>query len=311
MNTEPLREARLALNMPLGEALERFAAINTREAPPEPVSYEATPFVKWVGGKRSIIGELLQRIPSEYGDYYEPFAGGAALFFATHTHMPRAFISDSNFDLVLTFKAVQKTPQALIAKLQEHAQKDSAEYYYRVRSQHNLQDPIEVAARFIYLNKTCYNGLYRVNKKGEFNVPRGTYANPGIVQNENIMACSAALQKATVEYREFNTITPKAGDFVYCDPPYHPAESTSFTKYTRLDFSEKDQEILRDFAVQLHKMGVKVMLSNSDTPFIRALYGSGIWQVSTVQAPRFVNCKVSGRSVVNELVMTNYVDAAQ
>lgn len=292
--------------MPLSEAIERFARINTKEDEPEPITRTASPFVKWVGGKRSLISELVSHLPPKFNDYYEPFVGGGALFFETHLLSSAAFLSDSNLELVLTFKAVQKNPKDLIAKLKEHTSKDSDAYYYRIRAQHNLQDPIEIAARLIYLNKTCFNGLYRVNRKGEFNVPRGTYTNPNIAQEENIMACNRALQRAQIEYREFDTIKPKKGDLVYCDPPYHPSDSGNFTKYTKLDFSEKDQERLRDFALKLHKEGVLVMLSNSDTKFIRALYGSSVWHIHTVQAPRLVNCKAGNRGAVNELLMTNY-----
>ncbi len=232
--------------------------------------------------------------------------GGAALYFEIHSRLTHAYLSDSNLDLALTFKVVQRSPEALILKLQEHARKNSEEYYYKIRAQFDLQDPIDVAARFIYLNKTCFNGLYRVNKKGEFNVPRGSYTNPDIVQRDTILASSQALQNAIIECREFDTIKPQANDLVYFDPPYHPSDSTSFTKYTKLDFSEKDQQRLRDFATQLNRDRVKVMLSNSDTPFIRSLYSANIWHIDTVQAPRNVNCKPEGRGAVNELLITNY-----
>jgi DNA adenine methylase len=146
-----------------------------------------------------------------------------------------------------------------------------------------------------------------VNKKGEFNVPRGSYASPLIVQTENIIASGKVLQKATIECRDFDTIKPQKGSFVYFDPPYHPSDIKSFTKYTKMDFSEKDQERLRNFALLLHKTKVKVMLSNSDTPFIRSLYNAAVWNIETVQAPRMVNCKSEGRKAVNELVIRNYV----
>jgi len=270
------------------------------------VDKEASPFVKWAGGKRSIINELVSHLPHTFGNYYEPFMGGAALFFEIQSRINRAYLSDINMDLVIAFKAVQKVPEVLIAKLEEHAHKDSEDYYYKIRAQYELQDPIDIAARFIYLNKTCFNGLYRVNKKGEFNVPRGSSTNPNIIQRDNILAGNQVLKKANIEYHEFDEIKPIADDFVYFDPPYHPAESTSFTKYTKLDFSEKDQQRLRDFAVQLNRIGVKLMLSNSDTPFIRSLYNTNIWHIDTVQAPRMVNCKADGRGAVNELLITNY-----
>lgn len=302
---EAVKEVPFTLSMPFDEALERFANVNTRVVEPE-TDYDASPFVKWVGGKRSIIDQLTKNLPENFESYYEPFMGGAALFFEIQSRINQAYLSDTNFDLVITFKAVQKDPKALIAKLEEHARKDSDDYYYKIRAQHELQDPINIAARFIYLNKTCFNGLYRVNKKGEFNVPRGSSTKPNIIQKDNILAGSQILQKANIEYREFDAIKPITNDFVYFDPPYHPSDSTSFTKYTKLDFSEKDQQRLRDFALQLNRVGVKVMLSNSDTPFIRNLYSANIWHVKTVQAPRMVNCKADGRGAVNELLITNY-----
>lgn len=304
--TQP-REEPLTLDMPFAEALDRFTQVNTRIAEePAPVLGKASPFVKWAGGKRSIIDELVARLPGTFNRYWEPFAGGGALFFEIHGRITSAVLTDSNLDLMVTYNAVKRDPQALIAKLEDHARKHSESYYYKVRGQFDLQDPIDVAARFLYLNKTCYNGLYRVNKKGEFNVPIGSYTNPEIVQRENILACCAALQHAQVEYHEFDTITPASGDFVYCDPPYHPVSATSFTKYTKLEFGEKEQERLRDFGLQLHRQGIMVMLSNSDTPLIRSLYRGGTWHLATVQAPRNVNCKPGGRGVVNELIITSY-----
>jgi len=299
----PVKEVPFAL--PMSEALLRLASVNTRVAE-DTIEYEASPFVKWVGGKRSIINQLINNLPATFESYYEPFMGGAALFFEIQSRINRAYLSDINFDLVITFKAVQKDPEALIVKLEEHARKDSDDYYYKIRAQYELQNPIDIAARFIYLNKTCFNGLYRVNKKGEFNVPRGSSSKPNIIQKDNILAGSQILQKSNIEYREFDAIKPVANDFVYFDPPYHPSDSNSFTKYTKLDFSEKDQERLSDFAVQLNRVGVKIMLSNSDTPYIRNLYSANIWHVNIVQAPRMVNCKADGRGAVNELLITNY-----
>lgn len=273
---------------------------------PEPTPGRASPFVKWVGGKRSIRDELIHRLPPTFGRYWEPFAGGAALFFELHPRLTAATLSDSNLELTIGYSIVKSDPEGLIAKLQQHARRHSESHYYKVRSHHSLQDPVDMAARFLYLNKTCYNGLYRVNKKGEFNVPIGSYTNPEIVQRENILLCSEALQKATIEYREFDTISPAPGDFAYCDPPYHPVSSTSFTKYTRLEFGEREQERLRDFALRLHKQGVLVMLSNSETPLIRSLYKGPTWHLATVQAPRNVNCKPNGRGAVTELIITSY-----
>ncbi len=273
---------------------------------PAPSLRKATPFVKWAGGKRSIIDELVHRLPATFNRYWEPFVGGGALFFEIHPRLTSAILSDYNWDLMVAYNAVKRDSLSLIAKLEQHASRHGKDYYYKVRKPRKIQNSIDVAARFLYLNKTCYNGLYRVNRKGDFNVPIGSYVNPEIVQRENILACSAAVAMAQLEYREFDTITPEAGDFVYCDPPYHPVNSTSFTKYTKLEFGEAEQQRLRQFALQLHQRGVKIMLSNSDTPLIRDLYRGRPWQLATVQAPRNVNCKPDGRGAINELVITNY-----
>lgn len=304
-----------SLNISFEEVLERFANFNTKDlselrleiedADETPIG-KASPFVKWVGGKRSIIDELITRLPAKFNHYFEPFVGGGALFFALSGRLAEAFLSDTNFDLVVTYNAIRKDPELLLTHLAKHARKHSKEYFYKVRAQHKLQDPLEIAARFIYLNKTCFNGLYRVNKSGEFNVPIGRYTNPGIVQAANIMACNRVLQKAKIEYHEFDSIAPSKGDFVYFDPPYHPTNETSFTSYTKLDFSEKDQMRLRDFALKIHQKGVFVMLSNSDVPYIRSLYASSPFKIASVQAPRNVNCKSGKRGNVGEVVITNY-----
>lgn len=264
------------------------------------------PFVKWAGGKRCIINELCENLPEDFNDYYEPFVGGGALFFEIHKQLDRAYLSDSNFELVITYRMIQKNPEELIDLLKVHQRNHSKDYYYQIRDHLNPEEPVEIAARFIYLNKTCYNGLYRVNKKGRFNVPLGRYKNPNVVQEENILACSKALTCAKIVGKEFDTIKPKENDFVYFDPPYHPTDEISFTKYTKLDFTEKDQERLRDFAIRLQKKGVYVLLSNSNTRFIRELYSVKPFTTLTVHAPRYVNCKADKRNPVEEALIRSY-----
>ena len=267
-------------------------------------SNKATPFLKWVGGKRSIIEDLKKRLPEKYNAYYEPFVGGGALFFEL---VPKkAFLSDANLHLILTYKAIQKDIDELVDRLKVHQKQHNKEYYYQVRSLHQLGNPIDIAARMIYLNKTCFNGLWRVNSKGEFNVPMGTYTNPGIAQEVNLRACHHALKDATIEYRNYSKIEPEAGDFCYFDPPYHPTSETSFTKYSKFDFTEKDQTELRDFCTELHKKGVHIMISNSNTKFIRDLYKAPHFNIDIVNAPRLVNSKASGRNAVEEVLITNY-----
>lgn len=298
----------LQMDMPFDEVLERLAGVDTREVAEEPAVYgKAAPFVKWAGGKRSIIEELAKNVPSEFGDYYEAFVGGGALFFHLRDRLTKAYLSDINFDLVLAFRVIEHDVDKLLDLLRAHQQKHSEDYYYIVRDkQRELQDPIAIAARFLYLNKTCYNGLYRVNKKGFFNVPMGSYKNPDVVNEQNLKLCSEALKIAEVHYHQFDQIKPKEGDFVYFDPPYHPVNGTSFTGYTKLDFAEQDQIRLRDFALKLHKAGAKVMLSNSSAQLIRQLYSDKPFTVRSVHAPRYINCKPSERNNVEELLITTY-----
>jgi len=291
------------LDMGFEEAINRFASINTMETSFDEFKIPA-PFVKWVGGKRSIMKELIARLPKKFNTYYEPMVGGGAMFYEISSQIDKAVLSDVNLKLVLTYQVVKNDVDKLIAKLKEHAKNHNKDYYYKIRKQHDLKNPIEIAARFIYLNKTCYNGLYRVNKAGEFNVPMGTYKNPTINQEENLKACNKVLQKATILYSSFERITPSAGDFVYFDPPYHPTSDISFTSYDKDGFTEKDQERLRDFFASLDKQGVHCMLSNSNTPFIRELYKK--YTLEVIEAPRMVNCKPNKRNNVEELVIRNY-----
>ena len=303
-------EQPFSLDVPFEEALQRFANVNTKDmndiVEPEIEGNKATPFIKWVGGKRGIIEQLKLRLPKEFNEYYEGFVGGGALFFEIVKDIKKAHLSDANLDLIITYKVIQKDPDALIEALKRHQKNHNSDYYYKIRAQFKLDDPISIASRLIYLNKTCFNGLYRVNKKGEFNVPMGSYVNPGIVNEDNIKACSKALKKATIEYKDYSKIEAKEGDFCYFDPPYHPTSDTSFTKYHLLDFTEKDQMDLANFCTQLHRQGVKVMISNSNTPFIRNLYSANFFKIGIVNAPRLVNCKGNGRAAVEEVLITNY-----
>lgn len=267
----------------------------------------ATPFVKWAGGKRYLVKKLISLMPSNFNDYYEPFVGGGALFFSIHKKLKKAYLSDFNFDLILTYRVIQDEPLKLIENLKTHEINHSKSYYYEIRTQYDLQDPLVRAARLIYLNKTCYNGLYRENKSKQFNVPMGQYKNPGIIQESNMKACHFALERAEIKYREFDQINPSKSDFVYFDPPYHPTDDNSFTGYIDANFTEKDQNRLFEFAKKLHKKGVFVMLSNSNAKLIKDLYSdTKIFNIHIVTAPRFVNCKADKRNPVEEVLITNY-----
>ena len=265
------------------------------------------PFVKWAGGKRNLLPEIDKYLPKEFNDYYEPFLGGGAVYFHIYRNLKRkAFLSDINDELIHAYQSIKRNPEGIIKFLKIHRRNHGHDYYYKIRGQTELVDSVKIAARFVYLNKTCYNGLYRVNKNGEFNVPIGRYKNPGIVREENLRQVHMALRKATIALQNYAKIKPKYGDFVYFDPPFHSKNGNGFTSYTSADFSEVDQRELRNFALELDNKNVKVMLSNSNTNFIRNLYRSWPFRVNVVHAPRLVNGNVKKRNSVEEVIITNY-----
>ncbi len=264
----------------------------------------AHPFLKWAGGKRAVVPDIAQRLPESLGTYWEPFLGGGAVFFALDSQCDQAQLSDINEELMLTYKVVRDHAEPLIAALTVHAeQHEQPAYYLHVRNQRTLKGPIDVAARFIYLNRTCFNGLYRVNKDGWFNVPKGRYKNPTICDAAGIRAASVALQSAGVRFGPFDAITPAAGDFVYCDPPYDGAS----VAYDSHPFGDAEQKALRDATQRWADGGAHVMISNADTPLIRSLYGSGPYTLHPVSAPRNISCDGAGRGKVAELLITTYV----
>ena len=269
------------------------------------MSVKAKPFVKWVGGKRSIINELLQFIPKEINNYYEPFVGGGALFFEIYDKVNYSYLSDLNVDLIVTYNVIKNNPKELIKRLKSYQDQHNKEYYYQIRTMQSLEEPIENSARFIYLMRTCYNGLYRVNKKNEFNTPMGKYENPTICDAENLIAVSETLIKADIKYKDFSKITPNKNDFVYFDPPYYPISNDSFVNYVFDGFNEKDQLRLRDFAIELSRNGVNVMLSNSDSEFINNIYKKN-FNINKVLVPRVISCKADGRQSIYETLITNY-----
>ena len=267
--------------------------------------FKAKPFVKWVGGKRGIIKKLLSRLPNEINNYYEPFVGGGALFFELYDKVNFSYLSDLNTDLIIAYQVIKNSPTKLIALLEEHKKRHNEDYYYLMRGKQAIDDPVENTARLIYLLKTCFNGLYRVNKSGYFNTPIGSYDNPNIIDKKNLIIVNKVLQKADVRHQDFTKIIPKKADFVYFDPPYHPANDSSFVQYVSVGFSEQDQQRLRDFVVNLSKKGVNVMLSNSDTEFINTIYKKD-FNIEKIEAPRVLNCKADKRKPVCEVLITNY-----
>lgn len=277
-----------------------------RLSPPDP-----HPFVKWAGGKSQLVGAIAERIPQgrQFRRYVEPFVGAGAMFFWMRRSFPElsAVIGDSNDELVSAYRAIRDHVDEVVAKLETHAMMHSEEHYYAVRAS-APHAPVERAARFIYLNRTCYNGLYRVNRRGGFNVPMGRYDNPKIVDRENLLAVATALESTDLRSGDFGEITNDcgAGDLVYLDPPYDPLSRTSqFTSYTRDGFHRPEQERLAKAFESSAARGAVVILSNSDTPLIRELYTSlsPAPTIDEVEVPRSINSKAGGRGKVKELLI--------
>jgi len=277
-----------------------------------PLEDTPRPFLKWAGGKRQLLPAILPEIECArpWKRYHEPFIGGGAVFFElARTGMlgrMRAFVSDLNEPLIEVYQAITTDVEGVIARLAEHKRKHGKDHYYAVRAEVPASHT-ERAARLIYLNRTCYNGLFRVNSKGLFNVPMGNYKDPAILDAGNLRACSAALNRATIAVRPFDAVAgnAKAGDFVYLDPPYDPvSETANFTAYSRDRFGKAEQERLAEVCRQLDAKGVKFLLSNSATPFIRALYKG--FRVRTVQANRMVNRDATKRGKVDEVLVANF-----
>lgn len=264
---------------------------------------KAKPIVKWVGGKRGILNELVSAMPENYGDYWEPFAGGAALFFevnpAAQGHV--SHLGDVNDDLIVTYKAVKSARKRLMEELDALAAQHSEEFYYEVRSRRDVRGYVNRAARFIFINKTGYNGLIRYNSKGQINTPWGHKDNPVYLYDEdNLKACSSALQGVELVTASYRDANPSEGDFVYFDPPY----DDTYNGYSKSGFGIAEQESLAAFCRELDEAGVYWLLSNSDTPLIRELYDG--FHVRVLTAPRAVSCKGDGRKPVREVLVSNY-----
>lgn len=274
------------------------------------------PFLKWVGGKRQLLPLLLKKKPKTFNTYHEPFIGGGALFFSLTPH--HAVLYDNNAELISLYSVVKNDVEALIEALREHKlrhEADGREYYYSVRDQDRGPDfsarsAVDRAARFVYLNRTCFNGVYRVNSEGLFNVPYGSYKNPLVCDEANLRACSAALQPVVLKQGDFEQIlqTAQRGDFVYFDPPYVPLSDTAnFTGYTAAGFDRSMQERLKNVCDQLTDRGVFFMLSNSSAKWVVQTYSEAGYKVEKIKATRAVNSKASGRAATeNEVIVRNY-----
>ncbi|MYD53155.1 MAG: Dam family site-specific DNA-(adenine-N6)-methyltransferase [Chloroflexi bacterium] len=277
----------------------------------------AKPFLKWAGGKTSLLPELLQAAPDQIETYYEPFVGGGALFFALQSagRFKRAVLSDSNRELINAYVQVRDDVDGLVRALSVHQRKyreaaDRAEYYYTIRGK-KLTCSLGGAANLIFLNKTCYNGLYRVNSKGGFNVPHGRYVNPTICDEGSLRKASEALQGVELRVADFadGPRLAGAGDFVYFDPPYVPLSETAyFTSYTAKEFGMVEQERLARAAAELAERGSRVALSNSGHPEVKSMYSSEVFKLDEVHAKRAINSDAKKRGPVREYLIQSIVN---
>ena len=268
----------------------------------------AKPVVKWAGGKSQLLEQIEEHLPQEFGTYYEPFIGGGALFFYLWNagRIKKAVISDNNPDLINIYRVIKEKPEELITELKKRKYKNEKEAYYKIREWEPRKAVLK-AARMLYLNRTCFNGLYRVNSKGKFNVPFGKYKNPKFLNEDNIWAVHEALKDTEIRLCDFEEAVKGAekGDFVYFDPPYHPLSTTAnFTGYTKNSFNEDDQKRLAETFRKLADMGVYVMLSNSYTDFIKGLYED--FNLKIVYARRAINSDAKGRGQIEEYLILSY-----
>lgn len=271
----------------------------------------AQPFLKWAGGKRQLIPIIKHYLPKTFNTYYEPFVGAGALLFELKPQ--KAFINDVNPELINCYEVIRDLSIDLIQDLKKH--KNTPQYFYEIRELDRTKEfkklsVVERASRIIYLNKTCFNGLFRVNRQGQFNAPFGSYKNPNIINTDVIRAVSHYLKNNEVKIFnvDFSKVveSAKRGDFIYFDPPYDPlSETASFTGYSLNQFGKSEQERLRDVFDVLTRKGCKVMLSNSSTEFIADLYSD--YNIKTLQANRNINSVGSDRKKVNEFLILNYV----
>ncbi len=269
---------------------------------------KAAPFVKWAGGKRRLMSQYEQFFPRNFRAYHEPFLGGGAFFF--HLQPRFAVLSDINHRLIESYQAIRDDLEGVLECLAYHRSHHSKDYFYKCRERMNQGDLLiksDRAALMIYLNKTCFNGLYRENLKGDFNVPIGRYKAPRIFDRENLELVSAHLQGVELHVGSFEKVLDRVspGDFVYFDPPYVPISATSsFTNYSKGGFTSQHQHQLADLFTKLAERGCFVMLSNSDCGFVRELYSK--WRCEVVSASRCINSRATKRGPINELVIMSY-----
>jgi DNA adenine methylase len=274
------------------------------------------PYLKWAGGKRQLLPEIMKYLPENINNYtyYEPFVGAGAVFFELQPK--KAVINDSNGQLILTYNIIKENVEDLILLLRKYQKNNNKEYFYKIRNmdrdqaKFNTLTDIEKAARLIFLNKTCFNGLYRVNSRGLFNVPYGRYKNPAICEDILLRQINGYLNTNDINILnndfEHAVSTVNKKSFIYFDPPYHSPDKTNFTGYQANGFDEKEQERLCNVIKKITKRGIKCLLSNSDTEYIRTLYNQDIFDIISVQAKRIINSDSAGRGAVNEVLIKNW-----
>ncbi|MEM0157370.1 MAG: DNA adenine methylase [Thermoplasmataceae archaeon] len=271
----------------------------------------ATPILKWAGGKRQIIGEIMERLPPDFRTYHEPFIGGGALFFnlCELRRSTRSVVSDINLDLITLYQIIRDRKDELIRHLHSLGLGNNSDDYYKARKSYNSikDDPVMKSALLIYLNRHGFNGLYRLNSSGLYNVPFGRYRNPSLPSDRDISEVSECLSGSTIIHGDFRMTLSGAesGDFVYLDPPYAPLSATStFTNYSRMAFTWKDQEDLAAMVAEMDRKGVLFLLSNAATDEVEELYSS--FRVEKIMARRNINSKPEGRGKIPELIVRNY-----
>ena len=280
----------------------------------------AAPVLKWVGGKRQILSNIMKYVPGDFESYYEPFLGGGAVLFAIQPR--KAWVNDINSELMNVYTMIKNNVEELVESLKKHngaykQHKKPQNYFYKIREldrdkdTYNSLTPVEKASRIIFLNKTCFNGLFRVNKAGQFNTPFGYYENPNIINEKTLRAVSNYFNKADIKITcdDFETVLKNASesDFVYLDPPYDPLSDTaSFTAYDRTGFDSEEQVRLSRVCHKLNKRGVRFLLSNSATSFIIDLYKSKDYRIEIIKARRAVNARGDSRGNVEEVLVRNF-----
>ena len=284
---------------------------HSKREPSSEESYYAKPFLQWVGGKRALIPQYQKFFPKKFNKYLEPFLGGGAVFFHLKAH--RAILNDSNPELITTYEAIRDNPLGIINLLKLLKARHSQELYNSIRNLDRDREKFskltkeEIASRMIYLNQTCFNGIYRVNKHSQFNVPIGSSLNRLICDEQTILNASKILKSAEMYCKDFNEVLVQAkrNDFIYLDPPYFPISYYSdFTRYTKEKFYQKDQERLKEAFDLLHRNSCKVMLSNSDSNFMKHLFKS--YNIDLVYSGRTLNSGTTKRGKISELIITNY-----